>query len=682
MSLQGKYSPLEMNFMSGLISGEGINVNSEVRYYAGESTLYTNYTPGSLVNQTCLDKLVAATRLAFTNSGVSPTTYSNLISIGSESIPLLGNSKPETYIFKYEGEIASFGFARMIALQACTEAEVNSGSLADFCSSFTKCYSHKTKVNKVIGSMVNAKDYLEGVYSNMDDLATSDITGVNLATTYWGQDLIKLGRAIDLADIDRFGMPSLLLKNLQRNGAITNALGVALMLSGLTTNELGTILASLSPVTEEQEKKIYVAFQLITGVDLLEILIVLNVQTSNITLLADLLNPIKMFPNSYTTLTTPKYNATQMATNSKTYYFIYDGNGVNSQLADFGFKEKYNNVIPDDLAIACGAFSHAMMQIKNITKTNFEKFAQIVTNIETMKGLDVNGTEVPVNAELVDGALEEVALGSGVSGSFTMCDFYGAMSGISYKLFEVKEALTNLQTDALTEIYNSMYELMLGPGPYNASLQSLIDQANQEILNIQETNKTYTTVSEDIFTGTPEYTDFSVKVAIDLWLEIGKKLSTEIKARVAALPDDVAATGVGDIISFAEAVTNVYALETSLHGTAAVIEKILDVTTLAGRSGIGAMRETRNASRLGLMGATLDNNIDPTLPQKDLPNNLGIEKITGDTPVLGSLAGSNEKNLVPQNLDIFKISTTLTPSVYTPKEALDIVTENNCNCWS
>jgi hypothetical protein len=49
--------------------------------------------------------------------------------------------------------------------------------------------------------------------------------------------------------------------------------------------------------------------------------------------LADLLNPIKLFPNSYQTLTVPVYNTVGGPANSKIYYPIYVNDGLNSQLA-------------------------------------------------------------------------------------------------------------------------------------------------------------------------------------------------------------------------------------------------------------------------------------------------------------------------------------------------------------
>ena len=76
----------------------------------------------------------------------------------------------------------------------------------------------------------------------------------------------------------------------------------------------------------------YGAFSIIVGDSLTEVLVSLNCKTAGLDSLADLLNPKKLFPNSYQSLTVPVYNTTQSVTNSKTYYPIYSGLGTNGNL--------------------------------------------------------------------------------------------------------------------------------------------------------------------------------------------------------------------------------------------------------------------------------------------------------------------------------------------------------------
>lgn len=134
------------------------------------------------------------------------------------------------------------------------------------------------------------------------------------------------------------------------------------------------------------------------------------------------------------------------------------GSGLNIQVAAEGFGSYLQNILPPDVAIAAGAFSATMQQIRNITKTNIEQFAQIVPNLETIKGLSqVNGTGVPTNEALNTAGLALTALGSGPKGTYTMSDLYGSMSGLPYPWKQIQSDISNLQTTKLLNIYNQLY---------------------------------------------------------------------------------------------------------------------------------------------------------------------------------------------------------------------------------
>jgi uncharacterized membrane protein YgcG len=107
---------------------------------------------------------------------------------------------------------------------------------------------------------------------------------------------------------------------------------LAILSSGIQLDELTQILTNFTSVTKEQERRLYAAYNLIVGDSLNEVLVPLNCKVRGLESLADLLNPQKLFPNSYQTLTVPVYNTTQGPTNSKTYYLIYSNGGLNSNL--------------------------------------------------------------------------------------------------------------------------------------------------------------------------------------------------------------------------------------------------------------------------------------------------------------------------------------------------------------
>lgn len=662
MSLQGQQTPNSINLLASLLSGSGLKINATAVGFMGTSASEAIYTKGTIGSSTVLNRLIDSTNSAFgkINSGVTQTTYNALISIGSSTIPALGNSKPATYTSSVSNSLARYGFIRFPALQAYNEFVTGGGAYKDFCLSFITAMSFRDSMNPTIISLANSVNYLQGVYSNMNDLISADITGVNQATLYWGQDLINSGRAIDLANIDKFGTPSVLLLTLQQNNAITQALSYALIFSGLTTTEVSNILNG-EEVSAQQEQKIYNAFVLVTSNDLTDILIPLNVQTTGLETLADLLNLLKLFPNSYASLTVPRYNPEN--TSSKTYINIYTNGSISSNITPFNYGDYLTSILPDSIRIACGAFASAMMQIRNIQSTSIESFAQVVTNLETINGLNlVNGnTGTPVDQTSVQAASTSIALGSGTNGIYLATDFFGAMSGLNYNYARIQELILQLQSSNLATIYNNILTRLSGSAPYDTDLMNLIAQANTEITNIKNNNSNASTELNN------------------LWSQIGTNLMKETASRTAALPSNATAT-TSSITSFVDNY-NSYALDTGQYQSAAVLEAISNTTILGGQSSIALMREIRNANRLGLCGLELDNNISNSqtvTPQSSIGN---VSRVTGESDTPGSFGGSSETDLIPSNLDIFNISTSVSVPTQTPSQALQDVIDCNCDCW-
>ena len=122
-----------------------------------------------------------------------------------------------------------------------------------------------------------------------------------------------------------------------------------------------------------------------------------------------------------------------------------------------GFGSYLAGILPPDIATSAGAFSVSMQQITNISSIPIEKFAQVVTNIETIAGLPINSTNVPVDTTLVSGSLPLIALGSGPYGTYTMSDFFGCMTGLPYIGIDINGLMNAIETPALYDIYNQIY---------------------------------------------------------------------------------------------------------------------------------------------------------------------------------------------------------------------------------
>jgi len=485
------------------------------------------------------------------NNTLTDDTYDNLISIGAGVIPALGNSASAKYVVSDPGNVwttqalayaaqkgvtpalpgpansgygvtgntdngqqatwypydttnpnkavTQWGFLRLFALQAWNEFNYNAADplqttpqYKDFLSSFMTFNSFMTSSNQAIYAIDNSNTFMEGAYSNMNDLISGDISGVSLSTVDFGTDLENLGKALDLKHIATFGTPSTLLATIGKSGAMTKDLGFALLAAGLSNSEIASITGGIVPNSStDLEQKIYGAFLIITGENLTHVLAPLQCKTQGLDTLADLLNLRKMFPISYESLTVPVYNGTTgLPTNSKTYYPIYVNGGINLNIdspaikdyvgtivpsgtppifdnttnpANYqelpkGFGSYLADIIPADQALAAGAFSYSMRQIKNIDSLNFEKFSRVSKGIENTADLPlVAGTNKPTNQEATDDSKRICSLGSGPAGSYTMSDFFGSMSGLPYPWKRIKQRITQLDTSALANIYQQLY---------------------------------------------------------------------------------------------------------------------------------------------------------------------------------------------------------------------------------
>jgi hypothetical protein len=566
MADSGKQSPLGVNVLGSLLANAGFVINPVAQSYMGISRTNAGYAFGSILNNTVLHLLTWAindgyVRGWFPGTTLTTTTYNNLISIGADTIPALGNSMPPTYTvtdpagvwtnaaqayglqttgsavlpgpatsgygnysnsigdplegygvvdqqqnatwYPYNttnpnNSITQWGYIRLHALQAWNEFNWNGTTVntttpeyKEFCASFSSAVSAAGTSNQTISTVVNSNTLLDGTYSNMDDLMSADISGVNLSTKDFGTDLENLGKAIDLKQIETFGLPSNLLRTIGKNSAVTQDLSLALLAAGLTTKEISDITGGVTPnVSKALEQKIYGAFLIITGENLAHVLAPLQCVTQGLNSLADLLNLKMLFPISYSALTVPIYNAIAGPTNSKTYYLIYQNGGVNDALdtpalqeyvgtiipsgkppifdkasnpenyteLPKGFASYLQDIIPYDQALAAGAFSYTMRQIRNIQNVDIQKFAKVVKGIENTSNLNlVNGTSKPTDQTQIDFATSVQALGSGPSGSLTLSDFFGCMSGLPYPWQLIEQRIQEAQTDNLAAIYRGLF---------------------------------------------------------------------------------------------------------------------------------------------------------------------------------------------------------------------------------
>lgn len=268
-----------------LIAGAGIVGNVGGVAIAANADLSANISSYTSVN------VVAR----FANIATSGYVNQNIV---ANIFPALVNAVPSAY----QGNLGNGTMTSAISFQ--TNRLLGNGDLGKFEQVFSAAQAFVTQTNQLIWSTVNANttQYLTS-YSTQNNLITGGLSDVSLALPDLGTDLSRLGLAINLNNLNGLGSPAALLKQIADVTNPTPALNTALLEAGIPNNVVGDL--SNARWNNRYQKLAYEAMTKITGEDLQQILILLRVTTPGLTTLADLLNPVKMFPLSYTTLTAP-----------------------------------------------------------------------------------------------------------------------------------------------------------------------------------------------------------------------------------------------------------------------------------------------------------------------------------------------------------------------------------------
>jgi len=131
--------------------------------------------------------------------------------------------------------------------------------------------------------------------------------------------------------------------------SVTNlspAIRSALIQVGLSTNTVDSLSSPSATLTDNEERLIYRAMLNITGPDLKQICNILGVtlpvvnsgtlgdpQNPSLTTMADLLNPVKIFPTSFASLTVRTYN--QNTTSELRLIYDNTSGTINSNLLQY-----------------------------------------------------------------------------------------------------------------------------------------------------------------------------------------------------------------------------------------------------------------------------------------------------------------------------------------------------------
>lgn len=584
---------------------------------------------GSYTGTNLISTYFSAVSAAYSNTAanISASTLSNLVTFCSGTVPALADNTPSAY--SGLGTNALSGFTGIVTAQG--SSYLGNGNVTVFAQVFSAAQGYVLTTNDYINTSVNSQTYLGSTFTTMNSLITGNLSDATLATGTFGADLAKLGQLIDLNNLGNFGSPAALFRQLVTLTNITPGIRAALIQAGLDEASIGNLTDPSINVDTNVQRLAYIGMQNITGTDLEQVVAVFGVTTANITTMADLLNPVKIFPNSFPSLTVRTYN--QDATS--VLRAIYDNNQgvVNSKLLtylpqyvlvlaapDTITYERLSLIIPPDQALANKAIQVSLQQIKNISTLTLAQLAAAFSNMQTTRDLPaISALQEAVPASVAAYYNSTYATGSGPNGTLVITDLLGAAVGIPFTsdLTNVTTTINSMTTsgilgtltvtyvrmkDTVDGVYSVGNTVVIPAGPgagtysnVDLALSALISNAASEVSGIQSS---YPAQSANLNTN---FTDMASSIVSE---------NTNLSLASIDIPN-LLTTGRGPIMSFVQSLPN-YGVNTQENGPSQFLETVADLNTQGGQAIVACLREGRNIAALNAVNVGVDTNIPAT----------------------------------------------------------------------
>lgn len=561
---------------------------------------------------------------------------SSLATLGANSIPAFSNSLPAAY--------SALGTQMTTAILAQATADFAGGDVSKFIQALNLVQAYTQNTNLFINSAVNSQTYLANTFTSTNDMITGDVTSINLATTAFGQDLLNLGAMIDLSNLNDLGTPLALIQRIVELTGNIPVLSLLLLAEGVSQDIVINLTSPTLTVADSVQRLMYQAMTKITGNDLAQILKVLRITTVELETMADLLNPAKILPNSFLSLTVTT------AVGQRAVY-INDLGAVNTtlelELPEYVVVayQRLAQIIPADQALANKALAVALGQINGVSFINLPTLAASIRSLETTKDLPlITALTSAVPPSVANYYTSTLAVGGGVNGDIRVTDVIGLAGGwIATDAFlRTVEIFSQMDLTTLNLIYDTMLNALdgtygdTGAGPltipggrpcagtyigvpetipnpnppppditvYNPSaiglaMACLTGAAATELNNLQAT---YPTLTSELNT---------------LWTNMAQQIVREdtLQPLINLNYADLTANDRNSIYGFIYSLPS-YGTETEEGGTAWFIEAMANVSTQGGQAIIACMREGRNQVALGNSGIVTNTKIpgDPVPP--------------------------------------------------------------------
>lgn len=264
-------------------------------------------------------------------------TLDSLRTLGANTFPALTNAIPGGFASALgpiaSGGVFDGGFTGLISQTA--SGIMGDGDLTRFGQIFNSAQGFAGQANQFVNSGLNLGGIAATfgpVTGGMDNLITGGFSQVSEAFGALGSDLGQLGNLIDMKNLPNLGSPSALVGQLASVGGLVPGVESALRQAGVDTASIANLAAGGIPnISDSANKALYQGMTQITGSELAQVKSVLGVRTPGIDTMADLLNPVKILPTSFSTLTMPTpdglrgiYTSASGAVNTNLERFLQD----------------------------------------------------------------------------------------------------------------------------------------------------------------------------------------------------------------------------------------------------------------------------------------------------------------------------------------------------------------------
>jgi hypothetical protein len=288
MATTGSLTALQLDAAAGLLQNQGIGISANL------TQAITQYQDTALISP-----FLNTIQVGSANA-LSAGVIANLETLAANTCSAFSNSIPPDY--------SSLGVQMTDVILAQAAVDICDSNVSKLTQAVNQAQGYAEQTSIFINSAVNSQKYLGNTFTSINNMITGGVGTVNLVTTAFGSDLQNLGQLINLRNLDNFGSPLALVQQLFSVAGTVPILSVAFVNAGIAEEVVLNLTNPTASITDSIQRAMYQAMTQITGSELSQLLQVLGVTTVGIQTVADLLNPLKLFPNSFQSLTAPTAN--------------------------------------------------------------------------------------------------------------------------------------------------------------------------------------------------------------------------------------------------------------------------------------------------------------------------------------------------------------------------------------